>query len=292
MPPLKVNLKNTILIFLSFLVIVIVALILKNVFKTNPYGPEIKITNFSSLSPALPTDEKNKISAQLYSIVDDNYNNPINSSITGAIRESSISTSYDQLTNMNYGNFLVDLETIEQSYFVQYEWSSSSKNPNFSGYNILILCPKSDQLLYPAFPCTDSLSETKTNLTWENSYQLDYTFGVMTSSKIRSALQPFILDNSPTPNPVATVAETSMSTLSKSDNSYSFTFTVNNQSFKTAVILDDAFGQSFIAIYCTTNNYYTAIILTDDQKNYEPLATWLANISGEPSPNITYQPLH
>ncbi|MBR0488390.1 hypothetical protein IJJ39_01800 [Candidatus Saccharibacteria bacterium] len=141
---------------MAFVVIIVLAAVLVNLLRENPYGAEIKIDNFTSYYSNTPRETEDSLYAALYNIVAENSEVGAEIPASGAmIRDGSATGSYDEAKNMNYGHFIVDIEKLGQSYDGYFEWSNNSNNVYYSGYATLYTCPSSDELIYGDFGCTD-----------------------------------------------------------------------------------------------------------------------------------------
>lgn len=147
------------IIFLS--IIAIIALIITTIVININKEPEIKINNFNTYYPSIPTSDRTSAQIMLYNIVNSNKtSNDMKIPKSGAIiRENSTEGSYDKDTNVYNDHFIVDIEPLQQSYYVNISWSPDKNNDNLlGGYPIYILCPTKEQLIYPAFECEDGFS--------------------------------------------------------------------------------------------------------------------------------------
>lgn len=154
--PIHIVITLGVILFVS---IVIISLV--NIFRRNPYGPETKISNFSSYYNKTPTNTRDLTFNSLYNIISDNLPENSNVPTSGAkIRKGTNTSEYNPTTNINYYTFMVDIESIKQSYYVQISWTNKTNDDtNLGGYPVLILCPKPDQLIYEPFNCIDSQTE-------------------------------------------------------------------------------------------------------------------------------------
>lgn len=151
--------RNLIIAGFGILFVVLLIITLSIIFRRNPYGNEIKIDNFATYYADAPEDTRDIIFNNLYTIVKDN--SPENTELpkSGAkIRDGEAQNDFYEDLDLHYGNFIVDLESVQQSYRVQFEWSEKSKNKNLSGYSVLLTCVDADLAIYKDFVCHDSLS--------------------------------------------------------------------------------------------------------------------------------------
>lgn len=175
----------TVLVFISF----------NTFFHKNPYGNQIKINNIDKVYSNIPNDTKDAISNTLYNTVSNNTMSDLKK-VKATIRDNTAKENYDKTTNIYTDTFIVDLADIEQSYDVTVTWSPTKDNPYLvTGYPILITCPKADQLIYPAFDCSDGFADSDvyndpvfTVLPIEMSYYND-DYSVYTSYSIETRIE-------------------------------------------------------------------------------------------------------
>lgn len=150
--------KQKIIIISTVIIFVIIFILLFFIQPTNKYSDEISIKNYDKYISNLPKDKRDSINNSLYKIVKNNLNSN-NLNVNDAnIREGSNNYNYNEALNINSGSFMVDMQSIKQSYLVSYEWSSDTKNDNLSGYTTSITCLSSDKLIYGDFNCKDDSS--------------------------------------------------------------------------------------------------------------------------------------
>lgn len=134
---------------------------LKQIFHTNPYGKQIKIDNFSQYFRGMPENGRDSLFNSLYIAVDNNTEN-IQIPKKGAhIREDSSTSEYDSKTDTYTSTFLVDIPELQQTYSLWAYWSTNPDNTyvTTASYTGLVFCPTEEQLIYPAFKCSDSRTE-------------------------------------------------------------------------------------------------------------------------------------
>lgn len=134
---------------------------LKQLFHTNPYGEQVKIDNFSQYFREMPDNNRDSVYNSLYTTITSN--NPEGTEIpkNGArIRENSVDSAYDSNTDTYTSTFLVDIPELQQTYNFWVYWSTNPENTSIAtaGYTVQTFCPTEDQLIYPAFNCSDSLN--------------------------------------------------------------------------------------------------------------------------------------
>lgn len=161
---------------IAFIVIVVLIVIMwaGEFFHKNPYGNEIRISNFDEYFKDVPKEDEDKIFYNLYNIVKQNSSaNEDVGSFVGVVRENSVEKEFDSEADIYYGSFLVDLEAARQSYRVQFEWSVT-KSKYIVGTSVTITCPKSNELIFGDFNCIDIFIEQE-----KLSNELDNEFPIM-----------------------------------------------------------------------------------------------------------------
>lgn len=150
-------------IFVIFCIILIVLFFIilsfKNLFYINKYGKEIKIDNFSKIFKKIPTLTKDLIFNSLYHSVLNNIDKNQSIPKSGAlIREKQHNLEFNKEKNLYSGNFVVDINSIKQSYFISFYWSDDENNTYLSGNTVNISCLSKELSIYD-FNCKDSQSK-------------------------------------------------------------------------------------------------------------------------------------
>ena len=156
--------RKRILICAAIVVGVILIIVLSIVLKGDPknqFGNIIKIQNYSEKVKNLSPDMRDAMESYLYNIVEKNSNGTIDpSKVTDAyIRKDSDSQIHSQSINLYSGDFIIDIESIKQSYQTQYSYSDDAANTNVGGNPVVISCIPVEQLKYNDFGCTDFVTE-------------------------------------------------------------------------------------------------------------------------------------
>ena len=283
-----------VLIVAVFIILLFITLI--NLLRTNPYGPEIKIDNLSSTYTNLPQDEQNLINAELYIIVTQNSPEGTELPTSGAIiRQDSANSEYDQSTMTYSGDFIVDIPLIKQSYRVQFEWSPSSNSQGLGGYPVVVSCLSNDKQIYEApIICKDSFSDKTVN--WQNEYQIDYSFGIVASAKIRAIIDNFLTSQITASIYNAILDETSLvRNKDFTDPTFSFKITLNDSIiYEVHARTDESYGDKYICVYIVdieNPHNYQAIIKTKTDESESLLSNWLQGIAKADTIEITYENL-
>lgn len=164
----KIKIKPIHLIVLAFtLIFIVLAVIsLQSVLHRNPYGPELKIDNFSKFYKKVPDDTRDSIFHSLYSTAELNLTENQTPPVSGAIiRENSASEIlFDKETDIYHIDFIVDLETIHQSFRISAEWSTVKNNVNLTGYANTVTCLTGQLSAYHSTYCKDLFTSTDPNI--------------------------------------------------------------------------------------------------------------------------------
>lgn len=283
MPPkerkIELNIPMVGGIILAIAVIVLLVVSLMQLFRKNPYGPETRIDNIEVVDD-LPQTQKDQIFAQLYSVLKYNLGENEPPASGAIVREGTVDYGYNEDTKVYSGSFIVDVPSVEQSYKVQLDWSPEPDNMYLGGYPVLITCvPKSLQIYESQTGCIDSLVR---ELSWENAYQLDYTFGATTSQRIRKALNDALIgEDEDLDALLATVDELSFEKLrNQPDLTYQYDVKLRGKTYKITTRVDMTYGNDYVVIYVDGETKKQGIVLTDDDSRVEELSGWLRELSG------------
>lgn len=277
---LKINPFVIVGILLGLLVIIFLIISLMQIFRTNQFGNETKIDNLTSEYGNLPQTEKDLIFNTLYGVIFNNLPDGKNPPESGAIiREGTAKYDYDEKTRVYEGDFIVDISSIEQSYRIHFRWSPEDGNRHIDGYPIVITCLPKRLQIYDSYSCKGAV---EIDSFWENSYQLDYTFGAKTSARIRKTIGEFLISEFDDEDGYTILINAS--TLKKDKNqpdlTYYFEATLNQRyDFKVVVRMDDLYGDEYIAIYTKMDKEAKGFILTDSDVLMNELSDWLKSIS-------------
>ncbi|MBR2659743.1 hypothetical protein IKD60_03210 [Candidatus Saccharibacteria bacterium] len=143
--------------YLVFGFAAIVAIIITISIITQP--PATKIDNLSRYDKSIPKEVKSRLEESLYKII--SFNGVTNIPSRGAlIRDNTFYSEPAEDDNDSiYVNFIVDIDSVNQSYFAQYQWSKNTNDPNISSTSILLMCIHDpDDIIYPDFKCKDDFT--------------------------------------------------------------------------------------------------------------------------------------
>lgn len=171
MQPQQHKVRNiTIISSIVFLIILTVGILgAMGFFHSNPFGKSTKIDNFSQYFKDVPTEKRDAVFAALHGTIESNLNESTEVPISGAIiRPGSVDIEYIEESLSNYSTFIVDIEAIQQTYQIRMAWSNNPKT-TLAGYELLVICPTEEQLIYPAFECQDMISSDPLSMLYSNN---------------------------------------------------------------------------------------------------------------------------
>lgn len=158
------RLRNIIIVGVVVFVLIGIGLTIASILSNqNPYGKAIKIQNYSAKVKNLSKDYENNISSALYDIVNLNREDEFEGrDVKDAFIRDSSEVQNEALANVRYqGSFIVDIASLEQSYKVQYSYSTRENDPFIAGYPILLSCVDKADVKYENFDCKDLVSRSE-----------------------------------------------------------------------------------------------------------------------------------
>ena len=162
MQNLSRNKKIAIILIATIFIGIIIAsiFIVKENSRTNQFGKFVKVQNYDKKIKNVPSEVKDVVESYLYNLVKKNSAEDFDpTKIPDAyIRESSDSQNYNREQNVYTGTFIIDIESVKQSYKAQYSYSDTNLIDT-GGDPIVLSCLPADQLKYGEFNCKDLVSE-------------------------------------------------------------------------------------------------------------------------------------
>ncbi len=153
--------KAVLLLIIGMVVLIgIISLVLLLTQKdTNQFGKFIRIQNYGQKVKNLSPDMRDAMESYLYNVTKRNVDNSVDpGKVSDAmIRDSSDTQNYDQPKGVYSGNFIVDMASIKQSYYVQYSYSQNN-TVDVGGNPVVVSCLPKEKLIYGEFKCTDLVS--------------------------------------------------------------------------------------------------------------------------------------
>jgi len=193
------------------LVIIILALLfffMSPPTSVNPFGEELTVSNLHQFTLGKPTNKEALQIAQhnLFLIVQKNLDYTIASNSIDDVIVRDTSFSQTNNNGVHHVSFIVDIESIQQSYQINYGWPNSD-NITLQEYSIFISCLPSDQLIYGDFDCKDILYTETQNVDPITRYLPYNTFGWSLSLTTRNnqliIIAPITLSSADTRNQTA-----------------------------------------------------------------------------------------
>lgn len=264
---------------------------LMQLLRRNPYGAETRIDNIGEVYSNLSQDAKDQIFYQLHMVLEANLGDNSKVPESGAmVRKETAEYDYDEETKVYAGKFVTDVSAVEQSYLVQFSWSPVAKNENLGGYPVLITCVPKDLRIYESQQaCVDFNTE---EVSWQNAYQIDYTFGARTSQKMRAAIGQVFLNEVEAESYLAVVDEASLSKVRTEPNfTYRFNIVLDGVTYAVVARTDAMYGDEYIAVYINGEGLARGLVLTSDESFRTEMAEWLRRISGNAGLEVELQEL-
>jgi len=157
---IQITKKNIFIFSIFVVVLVVVAIVFSFVSQENRFGKRIIIENFSSKIKNISSDSRYKLESILYETVKYNGNNPDKTSGV-VIREGSEKQSFENENKLYTGTFIIDIQSIKQSYRVNYRETQLADKTIEGGYALTIVCLDSKDLIFGDFKCKDIYSVDK-----------------------------------------------------------------------------------------------------------------------------------
>lgn len=121
---------------------------------------QMTISNLNQVE-GIPGSARTQTQKALYEAIRANIPYDQDAPTSGAkIRDAAnIENTMNRTTNVHYARFIVDIESVQQSYDVQVEWVAEAVyQKNLSGYPVVISCVDQASVIYKDFDCTDMQS--------------------------------------------------------------------------------------------------------------------------------------
>jgi hypothetical protein len=142
--------------------VIVVAFIARQADQSRTAG-EISITNLSQFFGDLPRHRRQAIQATLYNAIATNGHPEVDiDSVDGVVRAGTAVNEFDQGQNMHQGHFVVDIEHVQQSYYMTFRWSDDDHNPSLGGYVATVSCLSPELLIYGDFSCRETVFQQDT----------------------------------------------------------------------------------------------------------------------------------
>jgi hypothetical protein len=133
---------------------------------TNPYGNEVLIKGYNNTVKNLSDNYEKLIMAELYKVIRLNAKegDSVPSVKDATLRDGSAQQEYSEEFSIYKGSFIVDIESLKQSYIVTYTYSRDPNSTALGGYPVLVSCLPAEQLKYGDFSCKDIETEESADL--------------------------------------------------------------------------------------------------------------------------------
>lgn len=160
--------KNQLVLVISLVLIVVgfaVFILFFNKANGNRYGEELTIANLGEYTKGHPRDKRSLeyIEHELFKTVNLNVSSPVtdNSIEDVRVRAGSFTQTLGDSTKVYTVSFIVDIQSLKQSYDVSYQWdaSDSGNTEKLDEWGTVVKCLPKEKLLYGDFSCKDMFTE-------------------------------------------------------------------------------------------------------------------------------------
>jgi hypothetical protein len=158
----KLSKNQKIAILLTVAVLFVSVIIYISIISSqNQYGNGVNINSLDSTVNNISKERKDSIKTTLYNTIKSNSitESEIKKISDAKIRKDSNLQNYDKNIKLYTGSFIVDIESIKQSYLVQYTYSPSSNSEDLGGNPTSVSCLEKSKLIYGDFGCKDIFTE-------------------------------------------------------------------------------------------------------------------------------------
>lgn len=129
------------------------------------HDKKITITNINQYVGKMPESKKQEIFGTVFRAAESNSNldEATLSTATATIREKTFSETYNQYNYIYSGEFIVDIESLKQSYHVYYDWSMDKTSEQLiaSSYGSSANCPNKNEAIYDFYKCKNPYTDEK-----------------------------------------------------------------------------------------------------------------------------------
>lgn len=150
-----------VLLFVS-LVLVISAIYYVTDVDRNKFGNEVKIANLSEYTKNHPSNKEkiDHIQYDLLNTINLNLINPVGDRAISDIlvRDGSFSYALNEKTTVHSVDFIVDIESIRQSYAISYQWADSDQ-ARVDEWGTAVKCLEEKDVKFKDFKCTDMFKQ-------------------------------------------------------------------------------------------------------------------------------------
>ena len=160
-PIIKLNPFTFTLLVIGVIMLIVLVFAIKGWSESLRSDKSLKIDNLSSKVDGITKSASIHVQKALYNTARANtpYDQDVPTSGAHIREQIQVQTNVNNDTNVHYAKFVVDIESLKQSYDVQIEWvQDSSYRKNLSGYPVVISCVDSSAVIYQEFDCTDMQS--------------------------------------------------------------------------------------------------------------------------------------
>ena len=156
-----------------------VAIIFFITFYFQTHDMKISVVNINDYAKNMPESKKEEIAETIYRAAETNSDFDVVtlSTATATIRDKTFSETYNQYNYVYSGEFVVDIESIKQTYHIYYDWSNDKDSAQLiaASYGSSANCPTRDEMIYDFYICQNPYSDEKYSIYDHLSMLLPYS---------------------------------------------------------------------------------------------------------------------
>lgn len=154
--------KTYLLVFIS-IIIIITAIIVFFIIHNQLHDQKISIENIDKYVKNMPDSKKQEIYGTIYMAAQTNsdLDEVTLSTATAVIREKTFSETYNKYDKVYSGDFVVDIDSIKQTYHIYYDWSPNKTSEQLiaGSYGTSANCPTKNEMIYDFYKCKNPYTD-------------------------------------------------------------------------------------------------------------------------------------
>jgi len=149
------------IVFGAMVIIALIIALVIQVTTKNEYGESIKIQNYNQKVKNISQQLRSATEANLYNTAEKNNSggNDLKKINDARIRDDSNTQDYDKAADIYSGKFIVDIESIKQSYLIQYTYVKDEDSTEGLTTRVMVSCVEQKDIKFGSFKCGDVIQE-------------------------------------------------------------------------------------------------------------------------------------
>lgn len=158
-------LKSKVVIIISIFIFILLFVFIYWAMESNKnqFGYGINIQGYDQKVPNLPKEMKDSTETRLYDTLKQNgaSDEILKNTKDAKIRDKSENQNYSDTSKLYTGRFIVDIESLKQSYEITYLYSINKIVIAVPDRSVLINCLPNNQIIYGEFSCRDEITDQR-----------------------------------------------------------------------------------------------------------------------------------